>query len=57
MTHVHRLDCQAGPADCRFFIESADKAEVVELARKHMEHAHSITLSRQELLEEYFEIV
>ncbi|QIO23063.1 DUF1059 domain-containing protein [Haloarcula sp. JP-L23] len=57
MPEAHKLDCEAAEADCRFIIQSENKAEAIELAQKHMKEVHGKDYTDDELQTEHLQTV
>jgi predicted small metal-binding protein len=57
MTDAYRLDCESAEADCRFVIQSEDRAEAVDLAGTHMRESHGKDYSDDELRNEHLQTV
>lgn len=57
MAQAHKLDCEAAAADCRFIIQSENKAEAIELAKSHMREVHGKDYTDDELQSEHLQVV
>lgn len=57
MTDAHKLDCESVSDTCRFIIQSENKDEAVELARKHMTEVHGQEVTDEELQNEHMQVV
>jgi predicted small metal-binding protein len=57
MADAHKLDCESVSETCRFIIQSENKEEAVELARKHMKEVHGQEITDEELQNDHLQVV
>ena len=57
MAQAHKLDCEAAAADCRFIVQSENKAEAIDLAKNHMRKIHGRDYTDEELRSDHLQVV